>query len=296
MSYTRFHLITPLWKHTMLIILKYLWIMLIFTSSLSFAQIIEIPDTLPKEIREYLKLLTSYSSTEQYVQDRDTISINRLKNYASIINAASERDSYLKLTYYDTVVRKSKDLVNSTFREPDGPSIIASNLVLGMIMEKVQTELPPIIEKLLYADYIIKGEIIRSEPFEYQVQGSNSFITKVNVTVKILEVIKGDWRLVQGDEVTFEYLPYNVSLDLFNPGEVCLLPLRKWGFYGDTFGLVYMKSPEESISWGKLPIQNNIVIDKDNYFGQGEQLPWDMMKMHIVEQLILIRSWDSVDD
>jgi hypothetical protein len=165
-----------------------LFVLFLFCPTISFTQNLQslgIPNTLPEKVTKYFEFLISYTD-EEFNWDNDTMSIDRLKRIASLINSASEEDAYLKFIYYDTLVRKT---------DPLWTSMLPTRSLMGLITRKIKTELPPIADILINTDYLFKAEILRAEIFKYQVHATSFTIDKVNVTAKILDIIKGDGRL-----------------------------------------------------------------------------------------------------
>jgi hypothetical protein len=248
----------------------------------------------PEEISRYIDYLSSYPPDDSYSRDMDTMSLERLKSIARMMYEASEADAKLNFISYmnKSVEAESLEVLKYKYNL-NVPAIARPAQVKGKILEKIMNEISELTEILMFSDYFIKGQILTIETVDYKVSDLD-VIDKIEIKVKIQDILKGDKKFIIGDELTFFYMSMWRRTDFdFVVGEECFFPLNVIGFPEVDICLSCKDCLTEYAggSFGRFPIIEGILIDKNNHFGFGEKIQWEKFRSNLIQQILNIKSW-----
>jgi hypothetical protein len=215
------------------------------------------------EIKNYIQFLE---------KERGNLSVKKLmkqpldsiKEIASLSYQANDKD-YIGVHRY---LISRKGLVAETFQ--------AIHKMLG---GKVT--------KLIQIGYLLEMKINSINEVSFH---SPSGITypRVEINATILDEIKGN-KLKPGDSITFVYNCFLRRTDYnFQKGETIFAGISINDYNNIITNYLFYDESNESVkdgSYGRFPIKNGILIDRNNAWGYGKSVPWEEFKMKLAQDI-----------
>ena len=215
------------------------------------------------EIKNYIQFLEKENGKLSFRQLKNK-PIDYIKQIASLRYQAYNKD-YIGMFRY---MKPRKGLE---------PTILhAIHEILG---EKVCT--------LIEVSYLLEMKINSITNVQHQSDGFISY--KVEINASILDIIKGKNKFKPEDSITFYYdIDIRKTNYNFKLGETVFA-----GFltgedksYGINNALLYGNDMNgENASYGRYPIENGILIDRNNAWGYGTSIPWEEFKKKITQDI-----------
>jgi hypothetical protein len=239
-------------------------LVIILLSLLSTGKIFPQDSLLSKpEIKNYIQFLEKENG-KLSLKELKNKQIDYIKQIASLRYQAYDKD-YIGMFRF---MKSRKGLGGATLQ--------AINKMLG---EKVCT--------LIQASYLLEMKINSINNVQYKHDGTISY--KVEISASILDVLKGKNKFNLGDSIIFYYdsdirwTNYNFKLGEtvfagFLTGEDNVMGINNALLYGNDMN-------GEDASYGRYPIENGILIDRNNVWGYGRSVPWKEFKMKITQDI-----------
>jgi len=240
------------------------FLLILFLSLLMLDKIIPQDSTLSKpEIKNYIQFLEKENGklSEKELMNKP---LDYIKKIASLRYQAYDKD-YISIA---RLMKSRKGLGGGTLEAID-----------KMLGEKVTT--------LLRVHYLLEMKINSIKTEDYH---SNSGITypRVEINASILDIIKGINMFKQGDSITYCYSPELRTTNYrFQLGETVFAAIiTADDKNGITDFLFYENDKKgEDASYGRYPIENGILIDRNNVWGYGKSVPWNEFKMKLTQDI-----------
>jgi hypothetical protein len=190
--------------------------------------------------------------------------LDHIKNIASLYYQAYDKD-YNGLSRY---MKSRKGLGGATLQ--------AINKMLG---GKITT--------LLRVHYLFKMKVISITTVNFH-SCSGFAYPRVEIKAKILDIIKGSNNFKPGDNFIFFYIPdmretsYNFMQD-----EIVFCGITTTDDCNGITEFLFFENDNkgEDASFGRFPIENGILIDRNNVWGYGKSVPWEEFKMKITQDI-----------
>ncbi len=242
----------------------------------------------------YFQKVQSYGFG-QYRQNFGTMSLTELRSNIRAYYEANAADPITFLAELGSRRTKSSDPV----------------IFKRLLLQTARKRLTSLDMMLLAAPYLVKAIIVGSRTYQYVAQkepnGYEITVPRTDITAIIEDVLQGNGQLSKGDTITFYYLPeWRPTKWNFQDGETCLVPLYPLSYQGQT-NFQLLTSLEEkgnengisdeeterdtTFSYGRYPIRNGDLIDRDNHFGFGISIRWNNFKKLILNEIATIESW-----
>jgi hypothetical protein len=252
--------------------------------------------TFPIELSNYVNYLKSYKSKVEIKADMDTVSSDKLKAIAKMMYEACEKDavSVAGKIFAECVLSDSLDLQKWKYHK--NVEVFAKpTLTRYYLYKKFREKLPHNVYPLIASDYLLKVKIlsIKNVLRAYQSIEDGHIEPSLNyieIEARIVDIIKGATRFSVGETLTFYYMPYWRGGNSFGKEEECFVLLQARvspDFNLNQIGLLTTLDK----SYGKYPIINGELIDKENYFGYGTKVQWNIFKNNLLELIKTIKSW-----
>ena len=257
------------------------------------------PDTVKqnqKGLLQFYSYIKSYKSKKEVKADMDTISIGRLRNIAKQLYEVREENAVLAESTFIAECKLSDSLNIQKWKYNKDVKLFAKpSLTRNYLYSKISETLSHNVYPLILADYLLRVKILQinyvlRKDLNYETGIYDPSMPSMEIKAKVLDIIKGDSRFYIGQEITFYYIIYWRSGNSFVVNEECFVPLQARvapAFHLNEIGLLASLDS----SYGRYPIENNMIIDKDNYFGYGIKVPWNTFKSNLLELIKTIKTW-----
>ena len=242
----------------------------------------------------YVKLIDSFHSSDEYYQKLNSMTIDELKHTAKVVFESEDKDPLI---------------INNANRDRHqfnlSPTQFKTRLIESLKLR--QSNLDYI---LLKAPCLIKAKILDIKKSNYKVLGGPPgtppiTLLRIDITVHIDEIFKGNGYFKEKDTTTFYYFPnWRPTNWNFNIGETCLLPLQPLIDNTSNEVLVALVAwldnqgkdnneidSKDGASYGRYPIINDEIIDRSNSFGAGTKVKWEKFRSLIINEIDKIKSW-----
>lgn len=213
-----------------------------------------------------------------------TLPLQRLKRFAG--------------TYYDA--RESDPLKFSSRLDANDYAVLFNRLLLGAVKKR----LAPLDYALVASPYLLRIKVVSVVSVNVDVDSTLPGLrVRGTVVTGVLEqAFQPVGRLSVGDTVKFYYsdfwrpwwlkfqsgCPYFVPLMPF--AGVKSVPFTVMSLDGMTSDVgVYSES--NKASYGRYPIVNDSLIDRNDFFGYGQEVSWERFRRAVLHHITLMRSW-----
>jgi hypothetical protein len=249
-----------------------------------------------KELSRFYSYLKSYNSKVKFKAHMDTISIDTLRNIAKQMYEVREKDAVLAESTFVAECKLSDSLDIQKWKYKKNVQTFAKpSLTKHYLYQKIREALPHNIYPLIAADYLLRVNIksvnnVLHAYKNYETGYTEPPLNYIEVKATIEDIIKGNSRFSVGQTIVFYYMPYWRKGGGFIAGDDCLVPLQARlspEFHLNNIGLLTTLDS----SYGKYPIINNALIDKDNYFEYGQKVSWNAFKNNLIELIKTIKTW-----
>lgn len=249
-----------------------------------------------KELLQFYGYIKSYKSKKEIKADLDTISIGRLRNIAKQLYEVREKNAVLAESTFVAECKLSDSLDIQKWKYQKDVQLFAKpSLTKHYLYNEISETLPQNVYPLILADYLMRVKILQinyvvRRDLNYETGIYEPPLSSIEIKAEVLDIIKGDSRFFVGQEITFYYMSYWREGNSFVENEDCFVLLQARlspEFHLNQIGLLtYLDS-----SYGRYPIENNMIIDKDNYFGYGTKVYWNTFKDNLLELIKTIKTW-----
>ncbi|HQI39907.1 MAG: hypothetical protein B6D44_05865 [Ignavibacteriales bacterium UTCHB2] len=236
--------------------------------------------------KDYLAVLNSLAESENPFEKLDNASIDQIKTITKITYEAYEccpdkvnKYVALKNEEWNSMVRLDKSKI----------SIPRVGSIQGKIWELIEQKISKKTYELLRISFLIKATIVSKDTSLYIDNSTKFRYSKVNVKVEVEDIIKGKHKFKVGEKFEFYYLlNWEKPKSEFVIGKTYLLPLEPRAEdninYSNIALITYIDCPDVVFE-----IKSNSLIDKENYFGYGSEVPWEVFKSKFNETVKLIK-------
>lgn len=226
---------------------------------------------------------TSYKS-EPLKDLAQEMNLDDLKHIAALMFNASDLDHIALMDSSHAQYFRNKE---SNSQELNTINRISTEYKLQKEMEFL---ISPTVYALTRVAYFLHVRVERVKSVIPQEEGVIHAETPViNAIVK--EVYKGTGKFKIGDHVQFYYYKFWMKENnSFEVGREYLVPLEPRGEYL-AFEKLIALVPYLDDSNGFYPIISNYLIDKYNYFGFGEKVPYDTFNQKLRDKIREVKSW-----
>jgi len=241
------------------------------------------------KIEAFSNMLRNFDGTfEEKLNNIDT-----LKKMTRILFEANESDAMAVYNIKGKPIKfnklKSNGKVNTT-----PPAMIISSILINTLKNFSYN-----IFALAATSYFIKVKIINSELTKDSITENiggtiitTNYLSRWDITAEVEEVIKGKNTILVGEVIKFYF---HSGLESggkgFNKEMSYFLPLEVLTEYKTVLWLKPLDESGRTPSQGCFPIENNNLIDVNNYFGFGEIIPWPEFRDKMISLINLIKSW-----
>lgn len=164
------------------------------------------------------------------------------------------------------------------------------NLIVGMLVRKTEKLLTNNQKALIGDPWLLKITINSREDSIHTVEETGATLGLVNIHATVNDVIKGD-IFKNGDSIKFYYMNFWRNIPEFINGETYLLFLSFKKPKNGTELIAFTGTTNWGNHSAQLPIINGNVVDENNSWGYGKQLPYEQFKSKILEEINIIKSW-----
>ena len=150
----------------------------------------------------------------------------------------------------------------------------------GVTFQTIYKMLGPRVTELIQIGYLLEMKINSINKVEFHSPSGFTY-PRVEINATILDAIKGSNKLKPGDSITFVYNGYLRRTDYnFQKGETIFAGIRIDDDKNVITNFLYYKNNEKGkdASYGRYPIENGILIDRNNVWGYGKSVPWKELK------------------
>jgi hypothetical protein len=228
---------------------------------------------------------------------KDTVSINSLKKIARMYYESDETDAVgTKKLFMNEIEKTTKKykLKKSNLPIKD---FCSPGFTKGRIEELMRKNLPGSICTLVEIPYFLKVKIAAADTGWIKEPLRDTIYTKFlyfDIKAVVEDPIKGGSRFTPGDNLTFYFLPFWIKSSKFDfeIGKTYFLPINISSGNGnyDWLPIALLDNTVDGSS-GCFPIEEGYVIDRKNYFGFGERVPWEEFRNNLIKQINTIKSW-----
>jgi hypothetical protein len=247
------------------------------------------------KIDAFSNMLRNYDATF----NENLNNIDTLKKMTRILYETNESDAIATENIRNRMIELNKAKYSG---EPDS---IPPAIIIGTILDKIEVNISTAACALTKTAFFLKAKVIKSELVKHEIKhkmkGKDkiSYTGRVDVTIKIEETIKGENRFKVGEEIKFIYFPFwrEDAASTFTEGGSYFLPLDILTNVEGSKMVVLRtldtseKIPSKKPSLGCFPVENGNLIDVNNYFGFGENIPWPEFRDKMISLINLIKSW-----
>jgi hypothetical protein len=225
--------------------------------------------------KDYLSVLMSLSEDSNTYEKLDNATTEQVMRLAKIAYEAHENDP---VGVYRFLVSKNKEwgeLVRNDKSKINKPRI---GNIRGQIWELIKQKISVKTYEVCRIPFFVKANIISKDTVIYTDFSTGFDYTKVNIIVEVIEVLKGKNTFKEGDKLEFYYLrSWEKPKNEFEIGDTYFLPLEPRSeddIDYDMIALVtYIDTPDVVFE-----IRNGVLLDKENYFGYGNNIDWEIFE------------------
>jgi hypothetical protein len=245
-------------------------------------------------VSNFEKYLEKFSSLAALDDSIKNMGIDELQKAAKLMYEAYENNAEETIKF---LARRDKeiDTLNkiSKLNNPGYIDKVMPDETKWKLLKKFKKEFPPVIYALLKSPYKLKVSITTIKKSIYKDPNSSARLPRTNINAAIQEVVQGGSRFKPGDVLTFYFMDYWRPTSLsFKEGKVYFVSLYPWWSDTNELSLLALDTfASYDSSYGWYPIENGYLIDKNNFWGFGNEISWDEFKSDILQKINLIKSW-----
>lgn len=234
---------------------------------------------------------TNKSAVSEFFSEVNAI-IERASNSKNTLNIYSDEQlEKLARKYYfvkandpigfDNYIMRETQKIRSQFPKSDGDLKVRRPAVkLGIIKRALAERFGEAFSEVIDVPYFIKGKVVKKKYEQFISKIENTSFPQTILTIKIEDIVKGEKIFSEKDFIQLSYLDHWIenSRDTFIIGDSYFFPIKPWNCYNGEctdFALQILSDA----NFGNYPIKEGIIFIRDNFFGIGENSPWDEFKV-----------------
>lgn len=256
------------------------------------------PEVIPQQILDLENILENSATKSEMQNSVQNMNDNDIKRVANIFFNAFEKDAVLTYQYF----RKRDDEIKLA-NKMDITEGVMPNETKWELIKRFKNHFGSDIYTLIWIPYLLKVKINHIEKYTYIDPKSPAKLSRTDIDATILDIVKGSSRFNVGDIVNFYFMDYwRPTLDNFVEGETCFIPLAPNTEYNNDYKLIALVTTLDAqnndivtlnnyASFGRYPIDEGNLFDKNNFWGYGEKISWTEFKANLNKNINLIKSW-----
>lgn len=238
-----------------------------------------------REIKNYIALMNEFvdSSTMTLKKPIQISDDQELKRISKTLYE-SYADPIAKIHETENSVNKISSIAQGDqmlYRKLSSQKYGAVEVQLLRLIKQKFSELD---YNIIITQSILKGKVLSQKEIPNRFSDNPNIVggsQKIYLKVLVEDIVKGDNLLKVGDIINVTYNAYFTHAHRWNVGESFLFNLRFWLKEGVPYRTINYLGQDD----GCFPIENNILIDKTNYFKQGENVDWNMFKTNVKSRI-----------
>ncbi len=236
--------------------------------------------------KDYLEVLNSLSRESNPTEKLKNSTIAQIKTLAKVAYEAYEDDP---IKVYKFISTKNKEWDSLVRNDKSKLNIPRVGDIQGKLWELIEQKISKKTYELMRIPYFIKARVISKDTSIYTDSSTSFEYSKVNIGVKVEDVIKGKKRFKMDDKFEFYYLQnWEKPKSEFKIDESYFLLLEPRSGNDVNFNMValvtYIDCPDVVFE-----IKDGNLIDEKNYFGFGKENNWEMFKKKFNEVVTNIK-------
>ena len=239
-------------------------------------------------VETYIKFLADQTLDSTLQSKVASISLADLKRAARLCYEATEDDPTAlrqqiqkKHHSWDSVYAKQKSAIGLGWK---------TGAVEIMYLHQIDTILSHRIYALVRAPNCLRLVISSMKAIRVPIGGINRTYQRTVIDATVLEVFKGSKRFSPGGPVEFYFNKGWIhNPNYFHLGDTCLVLLDPRTSQDGKIWLAVFASLDDAN--GYYEIKGNVLYDKFNTFGYGNEIPWDVFKGKLLTEINTIKSW-----
>ncbi|MDR3609108.1 MAG: hypothetical protein P4L27_00930 [Ignavibacteriaceae bacterium] len=230
-----------------------------------------------KNYIDYIETLETNPDSYNYIKNTSS---EEIKKVASLMYKAFDKD-YIGLKQYRGNKNKEWGKENGNkIKKQESVTSIKFGGIEGILWDKIENILGKGKLILIRVPFLLKVKIENIQSTKF-----HNTVAQIVVNAKVLEILKGNNNLSVGDNITFYYMKgWRITNYNFHLGETVFVAIepRSEGIALVTYN---DNSHSSDNSFGRYPIENGILIDKNNAWGYGKNISWQDFKVLIKQDI-----------
>ena len=232
------------------------------------------------EIKSYIDHLENIRTNPDGYKNIKNMLPEDIKKVASMMYKAYDRD-YVGLINFSSEKNMEWERENAN-RLKRGELVTTQKFgfVEKSLWDKIENTMGKRKLILIRVPFLVKVKIENIQDTKY-----HNIAAQVVIKAKVIDILKGDNDLSIDDNIGFYYMKgWRLTNYNFQIGETVFVAVEPRS-EGNALVIYNDRSENPDNSYGRYPIQNGILIDRNNAWGYGKNISWEDFKVFIKQDI-----------